>query len=130
MFRNMVINLSKDTHFAICVHMMSTNSIQTNFEEDTFHQMMEDMDLGNRNSLPSNIWQKEATPCLSLISMFNTTIRILGSFLKLYICKYICKKLWDVLIVDFYKLCFVGYEICHCYLKTQDSCFCTSKFLL
>jgi hypothetical protein len=40
---------------------MLTNSIQANFkEEDTIHQMMEDMDLGNHDSHPSNIGQEEA----------------------------------------------------------------------
>jgi hypothetical protein len=58
--RNMIIDLSKDSHSAASSHRMSTNSVQADFEEDTAHQMMEDMDLGNQNSLPSKIGQEEA----------------------------------------------------------------------
>jgi len=61
MLRNMVINLSKDSNFITSNHMMSTNYIQANLkEEDTIHERMEDMDLGNHNALPSNLKQEEA----------------------------------------------------------------------
>jgi hypothetical protein len=44
MLRNMVINLSKDSHFAASNHRMSTNFVQADLkEEDTIHQMMEDI---------------------------------------------------------------------------------------
>jgi hypothetical protein len=40
---------------------MSTNYVQANLkEEETIHQMLEDMDIGQQNSLPSNIGQEEA----------------------------------------------------------------------
>jgi len=40
---------------------MSTNSIQTDFkEEDIVHEMKKDMDLGNQDSLPSNIGLEQA----------------------------------------------------------------------
>jgi hypothetical protein len=61
MLRNMVINLTKDSHSVASNHKMSTNSIQVDLkEEHTVHHMMEDMDLGNHNSLPTNLGQEEA----------------------------------------------------------------------
>jgi hypothetical protein len=61
MLRNMVLNLSKGSQFVASNHRMSTNSIQVEFkEEDIVHQMIKDMDLGNQDSLPSNIGLEEA----------------------------------------------------------------------
>jgi hypothetical protein len=57
----MVINLSKGSHFVASNYETSTNSVKADFkEEDTVHQVMEDMDLGNQNSLPSIIGLEEA----------------------------------------------------------------------
>jgi hypothetical protein len=61
MSRNMVCNLSKGSHLAITNYRMSMNSSQEVLkEEDNVHQMMEDMDLGNQDSHPTNIGQDEA----------------------------------------------------------------------
>lgn len=48
MLRNTVINLSKDSHSTASNLMMSTNSVQEDLkDDDTVHQMMDDMDLRN-----------------------------------------------------------------------------------
>jgi hypothetical protein len=59
--RNMVCNLSKGSHSTASNYRMSVNLAQEDLkEEDTVHQMMEDMDLGNQDSHPTNIGQDEA----------------------------------------------------------------------
>jgi hypothetical protein len=61
MLRNMVINLSKDSHLATSNHIISTNSVQADLkEEDTMHKMLEDMDLKNQNSLSTHHGKEEA----------------------------------------------------------------------
>lgn len=61
MLRNMVGNLSKVSHSTASNYRMSVNSAQEDLkEEDTVHQMMENMDLGNQDSHPTNIGQDEA----------------------------------------------------------------------
>lgn len=59
--RNTVYNLSKGSHLVASNYRMLVNSAQENLKkEDTVHQMMEDMDLGNQDSQPTNIGQDEA----------------------------------------------------------------------
>lgn len=59
--RNTVNNLSKGSHLVASNYRMLVNSAQEDLKkEDTVHQMMEDMDLGNQDSQPTNIGQDEA----------------------------------------------------------------------
>jgi hypothetical protein len=61
MLRNMVCNLSKGSHSAASNYRMSVNLTPDDLkEEETIHQMIEDMDLGNQESHPTNIGQDEA----------------------------------------------------------------------
>lgn len=61
MLRNMIINLSKDSHSAASNHRMPTNSLQADpKEEDTVHQMLKDMGNENQNSLSTNHGKEEA----------------------------------------------------------------------
>ena len=55
----MVISLNNGSHFAASNRRMSTNSVQTDSEEETVHQMMKDIDFGKPNSFPSNNAQEE-----------------------------------------------------------------------
>lgn len=57
---NMTINLIKDSQSVASNHRMLTTSVQVDLKEDTVHQMMEDMDLGNYDSLPTNLGQEES----------------------------------------------------------------------
>jgi len=42
-----VVNLSKDSHSTSSNHKMSTNSTQSKFkEEETMHQLKDDMNIG------------------------------------------------------------------------------------
>jgi hypothetical protein len=61
MLRNLVLNLSKWSQWAASDHMMSINYDNLEFkEDDTIQQMLEDMDLVNQESLPTNLGLKEA----------------------------------------------------------------------
>jgi hypothetical protein len=60
MLRNMVHNLSKGSHSISSNHIMSVDSVQEDLkEEDSVHQMMEDMDLDNQESWHFSIIRKE-----------------------------------------------------------------------
>jgi hypothetical protein len=57
----MVLNLSKGSQYAASNHRMLTNSTQVEFKkEDKIHQQIEDIDLGNYDSLLSIIRLEEA----------------------------------------------------------------------
>lgn len=61
MLRNLVLNLSKGSQSAASNYRMSTNSVHTELkEDDTVHQMLEDMDIGNQESHPTNLGLEEA----------------------------------------------------------------------
>jgi hypothetical protein len=60
MLRNMVCNLNKSSQSAACNFRMSVKSVPDEpKEEETVHQMLEDMDMGNQGSQPTNIGQDE-----------------------------------------------------------------------
>jgi hypothetical protein len=61
MLRNMVCNLNKGSQSVASNFRMSMNYVPDEpKEEETIHQMLEDMDLGNQESQPTNIGQDEA----------------------------------------------------------------------
>lgn len=61
MLRNMVCNLNKGSQSAAFNFKMSVNSVPDDpKEEETIHQILEDMDLGNQASQHTNIIQDEA----------------------------------------------------------------------
>lgn len=60
MLRNMVCNLNKSSQSAASNFRMSVKSVPDEpKEEETVHQMLEDMDMGNQGSQPTNIGQDE-----------------------------------------------------------------------
>jgi hypothetical protein len=70
MLRNMVCNLNKGFHLATSNYRISMNSAPDDpKEEETVHQMIEDMDLGNQESHPTNIGQDEALKNMFFISI-------------------------------------------------------------
>jgi len=68
--------------------------------------MLEDMELENQNSLPTNHGEEEANSrrVFHYFFMFIKVIRILGVFLKLYTCKFLYRNHWDVISVNFCNL--------------------------
>jgi hypothetical protein len=61
MLRKLVINLSKEPHFRVSNHRMSINYVKTYYkEEETIHQLKDDMDIKQNNSLAFNVGQEEA----------------------------------------------------------------------
>lgn len=92
MLENMVINLSKGSHFSTSNYRMSMDFVQDDFkEEDTIHQMMGDMDIVN---------PKKPTTTMFLVDLnVLQSIRILGVFLRLYTYR----KFWNVIAMDIYK---------------------------
>lgn len=53
--------LSKDSHLTTSNHLMSINSVLANLKgEETVHQIKDNMDIEQENSLPSIIGQEEA----------------------------------------------------------------------
>jgi len=56
MLRNLVINLNNDSHSITWNHGILINSAQVDYNEDeTMHQMKDDMDIEQPNSLSSNV---------------------------------------------------------------------------
>lgn len=87
MLRNMVCNLSKGSHAAASNYRMSVNSSLDDLkEEKTVHQMIEDMDLGNQESHPTNIGQDEALNkhVFRWYFMLCRALLILGVFYRVY----------------------------------------------
>jgi hypothetical protein len=56
----MVINLGKDFHSTASNRRMSINSLQEDLEEETVHQLKDDMEIEQQNSLLCNVGQEEA----------------------------------------------------------------------
>lgn len=60
MLRNVVINLAKDFQSTASNQRISINSVQEDLkEEETIHQLKDDMEIEQQNSLPSNVGQEE-----------------------------------------------------------------------
>jgi hypothetical protein len=103
MLRNLVLNLSKISQFVASNLKMSTNFVDREAkEEDIVHYKLEDTNIGDHESNPTNQGIKEAHSYhVSLISMFCKIFYILGVFLRKYTSKNDC----DVLPEDSITLC-------------------------
>jgi hypothetical protein len=85
MLMNMVYNLSKGSHLAASIYkMLVIFSLDDLKEEEAIHQMIEDMDLDDHESHPTNINQDEALGKHVFHQYFMScrTMSILGYFIE------------------------------------------------
>lgn len=117
MIKNLMENLHKDAQSGASNQGLSVNPGQgEQKEEDTVQQFIEDMEIGDKESVPTNIGLEEATSCHIFHQlMFFKVISILGIFYRIY-CS---SKNWDILPVDICKLCILFWT-CIDSLKLED----------
>jgi hypothetical protein len=68
MLRNLIVHLSKDAYVAASNQRVSIHSGHREpKEEDTMHQLFQDMEIGEEEYVPTNIGLEEATRCHILL---------------------------------------------------------------